>query len=82
MDVRVRPPYRSCQSMPISSAWRTIGSSGVIPIPPAMNKYFGAGTSGKLLRGPPIPTMSPSASASWTYADPPRPAGSRSTPTR
>ena len=38
MDPRRRPPYTSVQSAPSRSAWRIIGSSGVIPIPPAMNR--------------------------------------------
>jgi hypothetical protein len=43
-----------------------MGSSGVMPMPPAMNRYRSDGASGKLLRGPPIATVSPSASVSWT----------------
>ena len=53
-----------------------------MPIPPAMKRYRGAGASGKLFRGVLTPTRSPGCSCSCTNADPPRPAGSRSTPIR
>src|SRR5438067_1361017 len=48
----VRPPYTSCQSAPAASAAATIETIGVMPIPPAMNRYRGDSMSAKLLRGP------------------------------
>ena len=38
MDLRSRPPYSSVHSAPAASASAIIGSIGVMPMPPAMNR--------------------------------------------
>ncbi len=61
---------------------RTIGSSGVMPMPPARNRYRSAGTSGKRLNGPRTRSRVPGPTEVWISAEPPLPARSRSTPSR
>ena len=82
IDDAVRPPYRSVHDAPSASARATIGRIGVIPIPPATKTYDPAGSNRKWFRGPTTSTTCPGRSTSCTYADPPRPAASRSTPSR
>src|SRR6516165_8130697 len=82
MVARDRPQYHSSQSAPAASASASIGSIGVMPMPPAMNRYAGEPASGKWLRGPRTRTAAPTVTRSWTNAEPPRPSCSRSTPIR
>jgi hypothetical protein len=51
VHARRRPPYTSRQSELVASAEAIIVRIGVMPIPPAMNRYFADEISGKLLRG-------------------------------
>ncbi len=53
-----------------------------MPMPPATNRYRSAGTSGKRLNGPRTPRTVPGPTEACTSSEPPRPAGSRSTPSR
>lgn len=53
-----------------------------MPMPPATKRYRSAGTSGKRLTGPRTPRTVPTPTEVWISSEPPRPAGSRSTPSR
>ncbi len=82
IDEAVRPPYSRVQVAPAAVAAASIGRIGVMPMPPATKTYDGEGCSAKWLRGPATSTVWPGRKVSWTYAEPPRPPGSCSTPSR
>ncbi|WP_328590978.1 hypothetical protein [Saccharopolyspora karakumensis] len=77
-----RPQWTSVAAAPEATAARIIGRIGVIPMPPAMNRYSGAGISGKVLRGRERASVRPSRRWSWTYSEPPRLNRSRRTAIR
>ena len=89
---RRRTPSRTCSRPPYSSDhWRagrprprrSIGSIGVMPMPPAMNDVaLGRAQLEVVARAADADVGSRWRAGVWTYADPPRPSGSRSTAMR
>ncbi len=77
MLARERPQYSSRQSAPAASTARTMGSSGVMPMPPATKTYDSDSASGKRLRGPRNSTSAPGRRAACTSREPPRPSATR-----